>query len=116
MRQLVALPKVEAMTFLILLAVWGAQWPHDPAPDFQPRVAPLAQHRNLAVYPIYDGLGAVRDSDYITLDEGLKAGTVTVSEKGASVPIRRPIPQPRTPNPPTPVQQEYQGGGAEVNT
>lgn len=79
----------------------------------------VARYKNLAVYPIYEPLGSVKDSDYITLDEGLKSGTVTVTEKGgATVPIRRPLPiQPSTESPPTPAQQEYQGGrGPEVNS
>src|SRR5579885_1997341 len=80
------------------------------------RQVPLASYRNLAVYPIFEPLGYVQDSAYITLDEGLKAGTVTVSEHGSGSPIiRQRGSLPRTPNPPEPASQEYQEG-AEVNT
>jgi len=95
---------------LVLVAVLGSQIQR-PVPQN------TARYKNLAVYPIYESLGAIQDSNYITLDEGLKSGTVTVTEKGGSTVIRRPVPRPRTPNPPTPAQQEYQGGAsAEVNS
>ena len=101
------------MNALIVLLALASGQIQRPIPQ------PIAQYKNLAVYPIYDALGTQRDSDYITLDEGLKSGTVTVSEKGASR-IDRRIIRPgdvrlRTPNPPQSVQQEYQAG-AEVNT
>lgn len=97
------------MTLVVsLLAILGGDF------DAQAQKPELIPHyRNLAVYAIFDPLGAFRDSEYITLDEGLKAGTVTVSEKGAQPVIRRDLP--RTPNPPQPIRQEYEQG-AEVNT
>jgi hypothetical protein len=39
-----------------------------------------AVYRNLAVFPIYDS-GAKNSNEYITLDEGLKAGVVKVKEQ-----------------------------------
>lgn len=94
----------------ILLAAMGAQGARKVE-------TPIAQYKNLAVYPIFEPLGNVRDSDYITLDEGLKAGTVTVSERGEANPIIRRAPHQGTPpiQRPEPVQQDYQQG-ASVNT
>jgi hypothetical protein len=81
----------------------------------QPQIHTVAKYKNLAVYPIYEPIGKINDSNYITLDEGLKSGLVAVSEKGESTPISRPIPSTR-PNPNQQVQRLQQGGGAEVNT
>ncbi len=101
------------MKFLfILLAALGVQ-------GARKTETPIAQYENLAVYPIFEPLGNVRDSDYITLDEGLKTGTVTVSERGAATPMLRPhVPNrlPREGDGPLPAQEDYQQGGASVNT
>ncbi|MEA2553127.1 MAG: hypothetical protein QOJ65_1303 [Fimbriimonadaceae bacterium] len=93
------------LSFLAAVAI-GAQTPLGKPIDQKP----IARYKNLAAYPIYESLGHVVDSQYITLDEGLKAGTVTVSERGST-----PIIRIRTPSPPTPAGGEYQSS-AEVNT
>lgn len=78
------------------------------------------QYKNLLVYPLYESIGNANPSEYISLDEGLKAGTVKVTEKGAGAPA--PLVRSRnvvtsrvqsTRNLPT---QQYAGGGAEVNS
>lgn len=43
----------------------------------------VATHANLSIYPIYSA-PAANPNDYITLDEGLKQGTVLVTETGGS--------------------------------
>lgn len=69
----------------------------------------MVQHRNLAVYAIYEPLGSVDDGQYITLDEGLKNGMVMVSERGGGTPIIRQSNARIS-------QRAIQSGGAEVNT
>jgi hypothetical protein len=79
----------------------------------------VATYANLAVYPIY-GTASPAASDYISLDEGLKQGTVVVSETGGTVP---PLVRNRPPSatrqtiqrPAQQVQQQVQGSGT-VNT
>lgn len=75
----------------------------------------VATFGNLSVYPIYNapvGNGA----DYISLDEGLKQGTVTVTETGGQVPplIRNRPPNGLSANQRAQVQQSQSGG--TVNT
>ena len=95
---------------LILLAAFGTQ-------GAQKRETPIAAYKNLAVYPVYEPLGKIDDDAYITLDEGLKSGTVTVSEKGSATPMIRRAPRDGTPmlNDP-PVRTSGYQEGASVNT
>lgn len=78
-------------------------------------------HKNLTLYPVVIGQGFTARSSseaYITLDEGLKAGTVKVSEKsGAPQPlIRNTQTANRQTNRGQTVQQTAQRSGAEVNS
>ncbi|MGV3615424.1 MAG: ARPP-1 family domain-containing protein [Fimbriimonas sp.] len=76
------------------------------------------QHQNLVVFPLYDSIGNARPGDYITLDEGLKAKTVIVTEKGGTAaPLVRPrngVPRAQRNLPSTQNAQTF--GGADVNT
>jgi hypothetical protein len=82
----------------------------------EPAKAIGAQYKNLVVYPLYEPLGNANPEEYISLDEGLKAGTVVVTEKGESE--STPLIRSRTPvNMRT--QNLVQGtsrAGAEVNS
>ncbi len=79
-------------------------------------VLPPIVHKNLAIYPVVDRLNSNVGANYITLDEGLKAGSVRVTELGGGTPLVRPrngVPAGgQTAN----AQQGGQGGGAQVNS
>lgn len=53
-------------------------------------VGPAVEFKNLTVFPVLSKV-AKNDDAYITLDEGLKAGTVVIAEVGA--PIAAPAPR-----------------------
>ena len=63
-------------------------------------------HSNLAVFPV-TGTRSHPTAAYITLDEGLRAGTVEVTELGAVI---------HRPRPGLQQQQRQHTGGAQVNT
>lgn len=85
-----------------------------------------ARYKNLTVFPLYEPLAKANASDYISLDEGLKQGTVVITEKGANAP--RPMVRPRTPASTrrgqsqsrnvinSTAQFQYDGNMADVNT
>ena len=70
-------------------------------------------YKNLTIFPVRGQ--DVRGSEaYITLDEGTKAGTVVITERGGGQPAQAPIRHPRSAN----ARQQnvaYGGGGATVN-
>ena len=72
------------------------------------------QYKNLLVFALYESIGNANPSEYISLDEGLKAGTVVVKEKGG----QGAAPLVRSRNAVNSRVQSYQsaGGGAEVNS
>jgi hypothetical protein len=76
------------------------------------RVGEPIVYENLAIFPVTSNATAGTD-DFITLDEGLRAGTVTVSELGpnaSSLPITAQRPDPRESR----ISQQ-RGDGAQVN-
>ncbi|HYO63983.1 MAG TPA: DUF6569 family protein [Pyrinomonadaceae bacterium] len=89
-------------TSLCALALALAAWPSVPATvrahgghgggGGRPRWRVLAPvtYKNLTLFPVAaDGLGpAPSDNNYITLDEGLRGGTVVVAERGAGRVVR----------------------------
>jgi len=71
-------------------------------------VLPPIRHGNLTVFPV--AMAKSHDTTgFLTLDEGLRSGEVTVSESGSLTPLVRP----RHPEDST---RPYRGGGAQVNT
>lgn len=84
---------------------------------------PGIQFKNLTVFPLYEPLSKANPTDYISLDEGLKAGTVVVTEKGSTpAPMVRPRGQQargreeRRSGLNVTSRVQTQGGGAEVNS
>jgi hypothetical protein len=76
----------------------------------------VATHANLSVYPIYDVNRGASSDDYISLDEGLKAKTVIVTETGGSgTPLIRNRTQ-RGSSTFTPQRQQQAGQAGTVNT
>jgi hypothetical protein len=76
-------------------------------------LAPVS-HKNLTIFPVR-GRDLAAAGDYITLDEGLRRGTVVVTERGGVEYAQRPM---RRPPPNRPVRQEQvssRGDGATVN-
>lgn len=74
------------------------------------KVLPVISQGNLAIFPVVSTAGSRQISGgYITLDEGIKAGTVEISEKGETTPIVR------NRSGGAAVQTAQRGGGAEVN-
>ena len=74
------------------------------------KVLPAISQGNLAIFPVVSTAGSRPISGgYITLDEGIKAGTVEISEKGDTTPIIR------NRGGSAAVQTAQRGGGAEVN-
>lgn len=69
-------------------------------------LAPI-RHGNLTVFPVVASRSHETDG-FLTLDEGLKSGEVTVTESGSAGPLVRPR------HPHDPVGRPY-GGGAQVN-
>lgn len=90
---------------LITLGVGAAPLQESPAKET------AAQYRNLVVFPLYEPLARVDPSEYISLDEGLKAKTIVVTEKGGA----GAAPLIRVRNQTTNRVQRYEGG-AEVNS
>lgn len=78
------------------------------------RALPAVRHGNLAIYPVTLMSPEMRVSSagYITLDEGLKAGTVEVAERGSTTPLVRDR---GGVAPPNRNQQTVQSSGASVN-
>jgi hypothetical protein len=88
-------------------------------------LAPVS-YKNLTIFPVR-ARDAVAHSDYITLDEGTKNGTVVITEKGAGAPAsarRRPRPlpngtasarRPQRPQSNSRVEQVSGGDNASVN-
>ena len=75
-------------------------------------------YKNLAIYPIASGLSG-RPANVITLDEGIKDGTVVITESGSQPPLIRNHPPSGGAGFGFPREQQanpYQGGGAQVNT
>lgn len=79
-------------------------WAGGPGDDRGYHVESPVVHGNLAVFPVTTG-GAHDTSQFLTLDEGIRAGQVTVTEAGDE----RGMIRPGQPIPPR------RGGGAEVN-
>jgi len=77
-------------------------------------LAPVS-YKNLTIFPVM-GRDMEGSEAYITLDEGTKAGTVVITERGGgqSAGIARPRPQPANRQPQR-QQVNYSGGGASVN-
>jgi hypothetical protein len=78
-------------------------------------VLPPIVHKNLAIYPVVDRANSNVGTNYITLDEGLKTGTVRVTEMDEGTPLIRPrngVPAGQTAN----SQQRTQSHGAQVNS
>lgn len=77
-----------------------------------PLKSEVISHANLTVYPIY-ATAAGNPADYISLVEGLKRGTVVITETGGtnSRPLIRNRPQNQTLQ-----NQQRSGDGATVNT
>ncbi|MET0648984.1 MAG: DUF6569 family protein [Pyrinomonadaceae bacterium] len=87
---------------------------HGPKPNQELQVLTPVSYKNLTIFPVRGPDRAGSDA-YITLDEGTKAGTVVITEKGggaqaAQAPSRRSRPANAR-------QQNvaYSGGGASVN-
>jgi hypothetical protein len=79
-------------------------WAGGPADDHAFHVGPPIVRGNLAVFPVTAN-GVHDASQFLTLDEGIRSGQVTVTEAGDE----RGIVRPGQPLPP------HRGGGAEVN-
>lgn len=76
------------------------------------RVGRPVSYKNLTLFPVYGGGARLSTSDYVTLDEGIRAGTVTITERG-SLPPSALI---RTPRGVVRQQQaSMRGDGASVN-
>jgi len=56
-----------------------------------PRDDRVVVYRNIALYPIYSGLSN-RSADVITLDEGIKQGSIVITETGNAPDMVRPRP------------------------
>jgi hypothetical protein len=75
----------------LALALCGAAWPGPTAGakgnsrnGVRHRVLAPVTYKNLTLFPIsYTGVSAEAGSNYITLDEGIKSGTVVITERGA---------------------------------
>ncbi len=74
------------------------------------RISSPVSHENLTVFPVVSQEAATTD-EYITLDEGLRSGTVKVSELGSDGQPNR-----TTPNSAQRNVQQHRGDGAQVNT
>jgi hypothetical protein len=72
------------------------------------------QYKNLLVFPLYESIGNVNPREYISLDEGLKAGTVVVKEKGGQG--AAPLVRSRSVVNSRVQHRQSVGGGAEVNS
>ena len=80
------------------------------------RVLTPISYKNLTIFPV-TGADLPGSEAYITLDEGTRAGTVVITEKGAGQAAARPRARGRR-LPQSAVQQQnvgYDGGGATVN-
>lgn len=76
------------------------------------RVGHPIVHENLAIFPVTSDAPVATD-DFITLDEGLRAGTVTVTELGATGGSRLAVHQ--RPNARANRIPQHRGDGAQVN-
>ncbi|HEX5708260.1 MAG TPA: DUF6569 family protein [Pyrinomonadaceae bacterium] len=93
---------------------------HGPRPvRRQYQVGRPVAYKNLTLYPIHGRVAPPATNDYITLDEGLRAGTVVITERGGEGQMAR-----RQPRQTTRARQQQQvqvsnnvagGGGASVN-
>ncbi len=82
-------------------------------------VLPPIIHKNLAIYPVVDRSNSNVGTNYITLDEGLKTGTVRVTEMDGGTPLIRPRNGASAGGQTANAQQNRQGGqggGAQVNS
>ncbi|HVF49962.1 MAG TPA: DUF6569 family protein [Pyrinomonadaceae bacterium] len=81
---------------LCLLAVAGVALPGSPASRRARAKGPVLQvshpvsYKNLTLFPIRAS-GARSTDDYITLDEGIKNGTIVITEKGSTQPTARRV-------------------------
>ncbi len=81
-----------------------------------PELRPLApvSYKNLTIFPVM-GRDLQGSDAYITLDEGTKAGTVVITERGGGQSAQAPLRHPRSAN----AQRQHVaytgGGGASVN-
>ncbi|MBC8066439.1 MAG: hypothetical protein H7Y17_16525 [Chlorobia bacterium] len=80
----------------------------------------VANHANLTIYPFYES-NSIPTGDYISLDDGLKQGTVIITEAGGTGGpplIRNRPPNANVNNSNQRIQQQVQGQsrGATVNT
>jgi hypothetical protein len=85
--------------------------------DFGWRVLAPVSYKNLTIFPIY-GADLPGSDAYITLDEGTRAGTVVITEKGAGQAAARPHPRTHGRRPQSAARQQnvgYTSGGATVN-
>ncbi|HEX8283710.1 MAG TPA: DUF6569 family protein, partial [Pyrinomonadaceae bacterium] len=79
------------------------------------RVLAPVSYKNLTIFPVA-GEDLPGSADYITLDEGTRAGSVVITEKGAGSPAAHARPHPRVPQSAARQQNVvYSGGGASVN-
>ena len=84
------------------------------------RVLAPVSYKNLTIFPVY-GADRPGSDAYITLDEGTKAGTVLITEKGAGQAASRQSPAPRPPHGRAANARQQNvnysggGGGATVN-
>ena len=81
------------------------------------RVLAPVSYKNLTIFPVY-GADLPGSDAYITLDEGTRAGTVVITEKGAGQAAARPHPRTHGRTPQSAARQQnvgYTGGGASVN-
>jgi hypothetical protein len=107
---------------LVLGLVWssafakkGAHGPHGPqAKNIGWSVLAPVSYRNLTIFPVR-GRDLVAAGDYITLDEGLRRGTVIIAEKGSTQLTRGTRPDPRRPRAARHEQAALRGDGASVN-
>ncbi|HYN85716.1 MAG TPA: DUF6569 family protein, partial [Pyrinomonadaceae bacterium] len=54
-----------------------------PQPDRRPfRVGRPVSDQNLSLFPVHGRVAPPPTNDYVTLDEGLRAGTVVITERG----------------------------------
>ena len=85
--------RVASCLCALALALCGAAWPGVGAKahggggggGVRWRVLAPVTYKNLTLFPVasYTGGVASADSNYITLDEGIKSGTVVITERGA---------------------------------
>jgi hypothetical protein len=112
---------IAAVLCASTLLLAGASLPAAPSvasakgnPDYTWRVGAPISYKNLTLFPVLAPRDLPGSEAYITLDEGTRAGTVVITEKGGGQSAARQQPRPvrgqaRQQN------VSYGGGGATVN-